>query len=113
MDETEVARTYVEFSNSGDLDAIAQLLELEATYSSKHTGLYYGKASIMRMMVDFFAKYTERSWEVLEYRKVKDGIVEFDFEFSGIDIEGEEVQRSGKELIVVSRAGLIRHVEVR
>lgn len=93
------AREYVNRSNQGDLEAVAELFAEDATYHSSHLGDYRGIAAIQEMMRGFFARFENPKWEVAEYHPLgEDGVV-FDFTMSATDSHGVPVHRSGRETI--------------
>jgi|GEM_PF-2029233 len=116
----DIAKHYFDLSNQGDLDAIALLFAKDATYSSAHTGLYFGREAIMAMMQEFFASYQTRRWHVNSIWEVNSSIIGFDFTFKGMQAalpdtpsEAQHITREGIEHIIVGGDCLIRHIEVR
>lgn len=106
------AMAYFQASNDRDLETIESMFSEEATYSSDNTGLYYGKANIMKMIETFFDYYPELNWVVNGAEEKTDYIVELDFSFDGTDIQGASTSRRGLERLVIVD-GKIRHIEVR
>lgn len=111
-DSLAVTKLYFELSNAGDLSAIEDLIIEDATYSSAHTGLYFGRMNIMAMMEVFFEKYHSLNWQINSIKAVTEYITEVEFSFNSIDHSDQVTQRTGIERIVVKN-GLIRHIEVR
>lgn len=111
-DPESITRRYFACSNQADFVAIEQLLHPEATYSSAHTGLYFGVADIMHMMRGFFANHQALSWQINGLRLTAPHITEVAFVCQSIDLDGKRIERSGTERLVVAD-GLIRHIEVR
>ncbi len=64
MTPLDTAKLYFELSNSGNLDAIEDIIHLESIYNSDGTGLYFGKADIMKMMRSFYQKFEYLHWEI-------------------------------------------------
>jgi len=63
-DPEQLTRRYFALSNQANFAAIERLLDPGATYSSAHTGLYYGVGDIMAMMREFFAAYDALTWHI-------------------------------------------------
>ena len=102
---------YFALSNDRDLTSIFTLLNPEATYSSKNTGLFYGVDDIRKMMTEFFEDHPYIQWTILELRELSEHITEVDFTVVSTDREGDQTERSGLERIVAA-SGTIRHIEV-
>ncbi len=111
-DIIDTARLYFSLSNQADLPAIKKLFHPEATYSSAHTGLYYGIADIMDMMEQFFKQYHHLQWHIDHIQANSQHITEIEFTCHTTDHDQQTNERSGTERLVVVD-GLIRHIEVR
>jgi hypothetical protein len=111
-DAVQLAKHYFDLSNEGKLTDIKELFTSSSTYSSANTDIYLGADQIMDMQTKFFAGFKTMGWDVHSVKEVKPGIVLFDFTFTGKTLDGEVVQRSGREYVVVYN-GKIQHVEVR
>ncbi len=109
---TDITERYFAASNRADLKAVEALFQPNATYSSTHTGLYYGIADIMAMMEGFFSSHTSLHWQVSQLSRLSTHIVEVSFILEGTDQSGESFERSGTERLVIED-GLIRHIEIR
>lgn len=112
MSATSIARQYFELSNARDLGAIENLFADEATYSSDNTGLYFGKQDIMDMVQAFFDSFPYLHWAIDSIEEKTPQIVEIYFTVSSRNRDGNEINRKGKETVVVTDRK-IRHVEVR
>lgn len=111
-DTQSITRLYFELSNTGKLSAIQALLNPEATYSSAHTGLYYGITDIMAMMTGFFKSHQSLNWQIDSISTLNEHICEVHFTCKRTDADGKTSEHSGVERLVVVD-GLIRHIEVR
>ena len=107
-----ITQLYFELSNNGNLSAIQALLNPEATYSSAHTGLYYGITDIMAMMTGFFNSHQSLNWQIDSISSLNEHICEVHFTCKRTDADGNSSEHSGIERLVVV-GGLIRHIEVR
>ncbi len=107
-----VARHYFELSNAGNLVEIRTLFTPSSTYCSVNSGFYLGVDQIMAMQTAFFNAHQAVSWQVHNSEEVKPGIVLFDFSFSGTSLQGEKIDRSGHEYVIVFN-GKIQHIDVR
>ena len=107
-----LAKRYFELSNQRKLDDIKQLFTASSTYSSTNTGVYLGADNIMAMQSKFFAGFKTMHWEILCLDEVNPGVVYLDFIFTGQTTDGEAVERTGEEYVVVYN-GKLQHVEVR
>ncbi|MBL79729.1 MAG: hypothetical protein CMH70_06840 [Nitrosomonadaceae bacterium] len=110
-DTVQLAKKYFELSNKGKLTEIKKLFTSSSTYSSANKDIFLGSDQIMDMQTKFFSGFDTLGWNVHNIKEVKPGIVLFDFTFTGITLDGEVVQRSGKEYVIVYN-GKIQHVEV-
>ncbi|MCA1480894.1 hypothetical protein, partial [Bradyrhizobium sp. NBAIM08] len=113
MTPLEITKKYVDLSNDGQISLIANLLDNNATYSSENVGIHYGKEAILQMKNKFFAGLTHHHWEVLEYDQIKDQIIGFQYKFTGKNLNGDEIKKSGYEIVVINLEGYIQHVEVK
>ncbi|TDR20354.1 nuclear transport factor 2 family protein [Marinicella litoralis] len=111
-DPLKITELYFNLSNQANLNAIELLFHPEATYSSAHTGLYYGIDDIMAMMKKFFDQFSSIHWQINAMKATDQHITETEFTCLTTDHSGVVVERSGVERLVVVDA-LIRHVEVR
>ncbi len=103
---------YIALSNSGNLTAIQALFDPQATYSSAHTGLYYGITDIMAMMNAYFKSHQSLHWQIDAISTLTEHISEVHFTCKTLDTDGKTSVRTGIERVVVVD-GLIRHIEVR
>jgi len=108
----DISRRYFELSNAAKLNDIAELFEVEATYSSDHTGLYFGLHDIMAMMTAFFQNHQSLHWQINQLRNLSDEMVEIEFTLQRTTAGGEQQTTQGIERLVINQ-GLIRHIEVR
>lgn len=111
-DAVQLAKHYFDLSNEGKLTEIKELFTSSSTYSSANMDVYLGADQIMNMQTKFFAGFDTMGWYVNSVKEVKPGIVLFDFTFTGKTLDGESIQRSGREYVVVYN-GKIQHIEVR
>lgn len=107
-----VAEEYFRLSNRAAVSEIKDILSDTATYSSSQLGVYFKPDQIIEMMTNFFQGFKHLNWTINEMKEIKLGVVEIDFLFSGLTVEGKTVISLGTEYIVVN-AGKIEHVEVR
>ena len=112
MSALSIARDYFELSNARNLESIENLFADEATYSSDNTGLYFGKQDIMAMIHRFFDSFPHIYWQIDSIEEKTLHIVEIHFRVSSKDKDGNEINRAGKETLVIADEK-IRHVEVR
>ncbi len=108
----EIAKKYFEVSNQSDFDAIGKLFTHSTTYSSQNTGLYLGVEDILAMQRSYHGSFQSLNWKINDIQEVKSGIIEIDFSFSGVTIDGDKVSYSGLEYVVIC-GNLIQHIEVR
>lgn len=108
----ETARHYFELSNKSDFDGIESLFTEMSTYSSVHTGIYFGRNAIMEMQREFHGKFSSLKWKVHSVEEVKPGVVLFDFNFVGELLNGDILETSGFEYVIVDQ-GKIQHIEIR
>ena len=103
-----LARIYVERSSDQDLAAILPMLDADAEYRSTRVGNHRGREAIGAMMGGFFAGFPDVAWQVAD-----PDTIEFDFVMRATDAaSGETIERSGRERIVFTDAGLIAVIEV-
>jgi hypothetical protein len=108
----EIAKRYFDLSNQSDFDSIGKLLSDNTTYSSQTTGIYLGREDILTMQRAFHGKFASLHWEIHSVKEVKAGIVLFDYDFTGELPNGEKVESSGLEYIIVYK-NKIQHIEIR
>ena len=108
----EIADRYFELSNTSDLESIREMFSVHSTYSSESTGIYLGRDSIMNMMADFHGIYSQLHWTIRNSHELRPGIIVFDFEFKGCTKDGETVEKTGTEYVVVVN-DMLQHIEVR
>jgi len=111
-DALNTAKLYFDLSNKSDFDGIGELFTETTTYSSQTTGLYLGRDDILAMQKIFHGKFTSLKWTVNSVEEVKPGIVLFDYDFSARLENGEKVESSGLEYVIVYQ-GKIQHIEIR
>lgn len=113
MTETQkIAQLYFELSNQSDFDGIAKLFTGSTTYSSQTTGIYLGSNDILAMQKQFHGKFSSLKWTVKSVEEVKPGIVLCDYDFVGRLPNGEKIESSGLEYVIVYQ-GKIQHIEIR
>ena len=112
MTSLEIAEHYFDLSNKSDFANISKLFADSTTYSSQNTGLYLGKTDIIAMQKSFHAKFSSLKWRVNSVKEVKPGIILFDCDFSAEMQNGEKIESSGLEYVVV-HDGKIQHIEIR
>jgi hypothetical protein len=108
----EIAKQYFELSNKSDFVGIEDLMTEATTYSSQATGVYLGVSDILAMQRIFHAKFTSLKWRVNYIEEVKPGVVLFDYDFIGELPNGENIESSGLEYVIVYE-GKIQHIEIR
>ncbi|HSW77952.1 MAG TPA: hypothetical protein VLG36_04080 [Candidatus Chromulinivoraceae bacterium] len=108
----KVSKLYFDLSNKSDFDGIEKLMTEATTYSSQATGVYLGVSDILAMQRIFHAKFTSLKWHVNSVEEVKPGVVLFDYDFVGEQPDGEKVEASGFEYVIIYM-GKIQHIEVR
>ena len=108
----KIANDYFALSNKSDFEGIGKLFADATTYSSQTTGMYLGRDDILAMQRAFHGKFTALHWQVHSVEEVKPGIVLFDYDFMGTLPNGEKLESSGLEYVIVY-AGKIQHVEIR
>lgn len=111
-DAVELAERYFALSNAGRLDEIETMFTPSSTYSSANTGVFLGVEQIMGMQRAFFSSFKEMGWVLHSVEEVRQGVVLFDFTFTGVTNDGESVNRPGLEYVIVYDRKL-QHVEVR
>lgn len=112
MTSLELAQHYFDFSNKSDFEEIAKLFTESTTYSSQNTGVYLGRDSIIKMQEEFHGKFKSLGWIVNSVEEVKPGVVLFDYDFVGEMADGQKIETSGLEYVIV-HDGRIQHVEIR
>lgn len=108
----KLAEHYFALSNAGKLDEIETLFTPSSTYSSANTGVFLGAEQIMGMQRTFFSSFKKVGWNVHSVEEVRPGVVLFDFTFSGVTNDDENINRPGLEYVIVYN-GKLQHVEVR
>jgi 4-aminobutyrate aminotransferase-like enzyme len=108
----KIARDYFDLSNKSDFSGIRRLFAETTTYSSQTTGVYLGREDILAMQQAFHGKFTSLHWKVNSAEEVKPGIILFDYDFMGELPNGEKIESSGLEYVIVYR-GKIQHIEIR
>ena len=111
-DAVQLAKHYFDLSNKGKLTDIKELFTPSSTYSSSNMDIYLGADQIMGMQTKFFAGFGKMKWNVNSVKEIKPGIIFFDFTFTGKTLDGEAIQRSGREYVVVYNSK-IQHIGVR
>jgi len=112
MTPLQTAQHYFDLSNKSDFDNIAKLLTNTTTYSSQTTGIYLGRDGILAMQRAFHGKFASLHWKVNSVEEVKPGIVLFDYDFTGTMPNGEKIESSGLEYVIVYD-DKVQHVEIR
>ncbi len=108
----ELAQAYVALSNAHRADLIAPLFAVEAVYRSGAVGEHRGRDAIMRMMRGFFADYPDVHWRAANY-SCDQRRVEFDFNLRATTQQGDVLERSGREVIVIDADGYIVELVVQ
>lgn len=112
-DPIQLAANYIEFSNRGNLEEVWECFESDASYQSSQFGRFEGLEEIRPMMQDFYDNYQQPHWEVEHYRLIDDDSVEFPFQMSAIDSDGQPISRKGVERLQFNRTtGKITAVHV-
>ncbi len=111
-DALDLAQHYFDLSNQGRLDEIERLFTPSSTYSSLNTGLHLGAENIIAMQRTFHAGFRSLHWHINSAEEVRPGIVLFDFVMTGTTADGDDVDFSGLEYVIVHQ-GRLQHVEVR
>ena len=112
MSPLERAQEYFDLSNKGDLEAIAEMFDANATYSSDNTGVYFGESQIMDMARPFYASFKTLCWNVHDVKEIRPNVVLFNFTFKG-EQENKTIAKDGLEYVIINNENLIQHVEVR
>ena len=112
LSPADITRQYFAASNQADLKAVETLFQPDATYSSAHTGLYYGITDIMQMMGTFFRAHRHLHWRIDELTEVTEHLIEVRFTLQACPQNGDAFERQGTERLVIDQ-GLIRHIEIR
>jgi hypothetical protein len=108
-----LAQAYVALSNAHRVDLILGMFAKPVSYQSVNVGRFEGGDAIGEMMMGFFARFPDVSWEVAEYRCVDDGTVAFHFAMTATDADsGESIERAGLETIAFTNDGFISRIEV-
>ncbi len=113
MNPVETVRRYVSLSNQGDVDAIAELIDEHAVYSSQNVGIHYKKQNILEMKRRFFGGLRSQHWEVKEYTETMPGVVQYEFWLEAMGVDGSRINKSGSETVIVNSKGKIVYVDVR
>ena len=109
----DLAKQYVERSNSHALDDVFPMFDPDATYRSSQFGIFEGLNQIREMISGFFTTFPDVHWTLDTCRAVSDDTATFEFTMRATHAEtGQAVERRGLETISFSEAGLIRHIEV-
>lgn len=107
-----LARAYVSHSNAHDLEAIGELLAVDARYESAYAGVLAGRAAILEMMQGYFTKFPDVTWTATEYQEVSPGQVAFDFHMRATSGDGESIENDGREVITFTERGRIASIRV-
>ncbi len=113
QEAADLAKLYVERSNSHTLGVVFPMFDPDATYRSSQFGLFEGLDQIREMMTGFFTTYPDVHWTVDAYKAVADDTATFEFTMRATHADTRQVVvRNGLETIAFTEEGLIRHIEV-
>ncbi|WP_330925504.1 hypothetical protein [Candidatus Sororendozoicomonas aggregata] len=112
MNPLEIAEYYFKLSNDSNFEEITRLFCESATFRSGKGELFLGVTDIMSMQRQHHGMFTQLQWKVSSVTEIKPGIIHFTFDFAGKTHEGERVEYSGLEDVVIYQ-GKIQHVQVR
>ncbi len=107
-----IAEQYFELSNNSGFSGMEKLFTDSTTHSSQTTGIYLGCDDIIVMQRAFHAKFSSLAWHVNSVEELKPGIALFDYDFHGMLPNGEKVESSGLEYVIVYN-DKIQHIEIR
>lgn len=110
--ELELAKHYFELSNQSDFAKITPMFDQNSTFCSRNSEYFIGVDDIMTMQRGHHGSYEKLHWAVNQVTEEKTGVIRFDFDFTATTLQGELVNFSGIEYVII-RNGIIRHIEVR
>ena len=113
-EQIELAKAYVALSNAHRLEFILPMFADKAVYHSSYVGEFKGRSAIGEMMADFFSRFPDVHWNVLEYRCSREKVVGFEFVMTATESRtGDRLERQGLEEIEFTDEGLISRLEVK
>ena len=110
--ELELAKYYFELSNQSDFAKITPMFDPNSTFCSRNSEYFIGVDDIMAMQRAHHGGYQKLHWAVNQVTEEKTGVICFDFDFTATTHEGELVNFSGIEYVII-RNGVIQHIDVR
>ncbi|MES2223313.1 MAG: hypothetical protein V4469_00100 [Patescibacteria group bacterium] len=111
-DTIKIVEKYFELSNESDMAEIRKMFTSSSTYSSDSTGIYLGVEQIMDMMTTFHKSFSELKWIINNTIEIRPGVFKIDFVFNGKGRDGQELDKTGTEWVIVFN-GMLQHIEVR
>src|SRR5580698_7299569 len=112
MTVLDIAKLYFDLSNNSDFNNMERLFTNSSTYSSPTTGIYLGRDNIIAMQKEFHGKYKALYWKVNSVSEIKPGIVLLDYDFIGEVLDGNKIDTSGLEYVIIYDEK-IQHIEIR
>jgi hypothetical protein len=114
LERIDLAKAYVALSNAHRSELIVPMFAHGGMYRSSNVGEFEGGKAIGEMMRDFFSRFLDVRWNVLEYRCAGEGAVEFEFAMTATEMAtGKSIERKGVETIVFTDEGLVSSLEVK
>ncbi len=114
LEQIDLAKAYVALSNAHRHEFIVPMFAHGGMYRSSNVGEFKGRKAIGEMMNDFFSRFPDVRWNVLEYRRAGENAVEFEFAMTATEVAtGKSIERKSVETIVFTEEGLISSLEVK
>src|SRR5665213_1986011 len=101
MNAIKTAKRYFELSNESDFNSITELFSDQLVYDSQNTGSHTGIEDIVNMQKNFHGQFSSLNWTITGIKESQPNVVVVDYDFTAKKLNGEEINSSGIETIVV------------
>ncbi|MBM7073198.1 hypothetical protein JQC92_14370 [Shewanella sp. 202IG2-18] len=111
MTPLEIAKHYFELSNKSDFEAISKLFDKRSTFCTAQNDFYLGCQDIMAMQRAHHCSYKRLHWSTVFMEEEKPNVISFGFAFEGETLNGDAVEYTGIETMIIYDNKL-QHVQV-
>lgn len=112
-EQIELVKAYVALSNAHRVELISPMLAEAAVYDSDNVGRHAGREAIVLMMRDFFDRYDDARWDIVDYQSIERDKVSFEFIMTATEVDsGRHIERVGIETIEFDEGGFICLISV-
>jgi len=113
-EQLELTKAYVALSNAHRVELILPMFADSIHYDSSNVGSFKGRNAIGEMMTEFFARFPDVRWDIVDYQIIKKGLVGFEFIMTATEsANGQTIERVGLEQIEFTDEGLISCITVK